>query len=111
METVKVLRQHIFVNDKRNLQDDKPCGVALFDFPATHPDDLPLKEGDVVQLVKKINDDWLEGRIGIRQGIFPLSFIDIKVPLPGLPDNVVTALYGFSGESSGDLSFEVQRYF
>ncbi|XP_067205851.1 uncharacterized protein B0303.7 isoform X2 [Linepithema humile] len=97
--------KNIFLNDKCNLQD-KPYGVALFDFPATHSDDLPLKEGDVVQLVKKVNDDWLEGRIGIRQGIFPLSFIDIKVPLPGLPDNVVTALYGFPGESSDDLLFE-----
>lgn len=92
-----------------NLQEDsdKPEGIALYDFPATHPDDLPLKEGDVVQLIKKINNDWLEGRIGNRQGMFPLSFIDIKVPLPGLSDNVVTALYAFQGENSDDLSFEV----
>jgi len=93
------------------LQGDsnKPYGVALYDFSATHPDDLALKEGDIVQLVKKINDDWLEGRIGNHQGIFPLSFIDIKIPLPGLPDNVVTALYAFPGENGDDLSFEVSK--
>ncbi|XP_024885434.1 SH3 domain-containing protein 19 isoform X2 [Temnothorax curvispinosus] len=85
---------------------NEPHGIALYDFSATHPDDLALKEGDVVQLVKKVNDDWLEGRIGNRQGMFPLSFIDIKVPLPGLSDNVVTALYAFPGENSDDLSFE-----
>lgn len=62
-----------------------------------------------MQLVKKVNDDWLEGKIGNRQGIFPLSFIDIKVPLPGLSDNVVTALYAFLGENSDDLSFEVSK--
>lgn len=92
-----------------NLQgiSDKPYGIVLYDFPATHPADLPLKEGDVVQLVKKINDDWLEGRIGNRQGMFPFNFIDIKVPLPGLSDNTVTALYTFHGENSDDLSFEV----
>ncbi|XP_070163772.1 uncharacterized protein B0303.7 isoform X2 [Polyergus mexicanus] len=84
----------------------KPYGIALYDFPATHPDDLLLKEGDIVQLIKKINDDWLEGRIGNRQGIFPFNFIDIKIPLPGLPDNIVTALYTFVGETSDDLSFE-----
>lgn len=91
------------------LQKDlnRPHGIALYDFPATHSDDLALKEGDVVQLVRKVNDDWLEGRIGNRQGIFPLSFVDIKVPLPGIPDNVVTALYAFPGETSEDLSFEV----
>ncbi|XP_018312716.1 SH3 domain-containing protein 19 isoform X2 [Mycetomoellerius zeteki] len=81
-------------------------GIALYDFSATHPDDLTLKEGDIVQLVKKVNDDWLEGKIGNRQGIFPLNFVDIKIPLPGLPDNVVTALYAFPGENGDDLSFE-----
>jgi len=98
-----------YINNERNLQVDfsKPHGVALYDFSATHPDDLALKEGNVVQLVKKVNDDWIEGRIGDHQGIFPLSFIDIKVPLPGLTDNVVTALYAFPGENSDDLSFEV----
>ncbi|XP_011171148.1 SH3 domain-containing protein 19 isoform X2 [Solenopsis invicta] len=91
-----------------NFKEDsnEPYGIALYDFSATQPTDLALKEGDIVQLVKKVNDDWLEGRIGNRQGIFPLSFIDIKVPLPGLSDNVVTALYAFPGETSDDLSFE-----
>ncbi|XP_029669828.1 SH3 domain-containing protein 19 isoform X2 [Formica exsecta] len=86
--------------------ETKPYGIALYDFPATHPDDLALKEGDIVQLIKKINDDWLEGRIGNHQGIFPFNFIDIKIPLPGLSDNIVTALYTFVGETSDDLSFE-----
>lgn len=102
-------RYDVFVNDVDNSQEDsnEPYGIALYDFSATQPTDLALKEGDIVQLVKKVNDDWLEGRIGNRQGIFPLSFIDIKVPLPGLSDNVVTALYAFPGETSDDLSFEV----
>lgn len=85
---------------------NKPYGVALYDFPATHPDDLALEKGDIVQLIKKVNNDWLEGRIGNRQGIFPFNFIDIKIPLPGLPDNIVTALYTFLGETNDDLSFE-----
>lgn len=93
------------INLQRDL--DKPYGIALYDFPATHSDDLTLKEGDVVELIRKVNDDWLEGRVGSRQGIFPLSFIDIKVPLPGLPENIVTALYAFPGETNEDLSFEV----
>ncbi|XP_018362454.1 PREDICTED: abl interactor 1 isoform X1 [Trachymyrmex cornetzi] len=85
---------------------NEPYGIALYDFSATHPNDLALKEGDIVQLVKKVNDDWLEGRIGNRQGIFPLNFIDIKISLAGLSDNMVTALYTFPGENSDDLSFE-----
>ncbi|KAG7201341.1 hypothetical protein KM043_004111 [Ampulex compressa] len=84
----------------------EPYGIALFDFPVTHPDDLPLKEGDIVHLIKNINDDWMEGRVGNRQGMFPTNFISIKVPLPGTPDNVVTAMYSFKAETVEDLSFE-----
>lgn len=95
-----------FGGDFAQGNSSEPYGIVLYDFPASHPNDLDLKEGDIVQLVKKVNDDWLEGRIGNRQGIFPLSYIDIKVSLPGLSDNVVTALYAFPGENSDDLSFE-----
>ncbi|KAK2587228.1 hypothetical protein KPH14_002967 [Odynerus spinipes] len=83
-----------------------PYGIALYDFPVTHPDDLPLKEGDVVTLIRVVNDDWMEGRVGNRQGIFPINFVDIKVPLPGLHDDVVVALYSFKGETAEDLPFE-----
>ncbi|XP_043680859.1 SH3 domain-containing protein 19-like isoform X1 [Vespula pensylvanica] len=83
-----------------------PYGIALYDFPVTHSDDLPLKEGDVVTLIRVVNDDWMEGRIGNRQGIFPINFLDVKVPLPGLQDNVVVALYPFKGEAMEDLTFE-----
>lgn len=49
----------------------------------------------------------MEGRIGNQQGIFPINFIDIKVPLPGIPDNTVTAIYPFKGETTEDLVFDV----
>lgn len=49
----------------------------------------------------------MEGRIGNRQGIFPINFIDIKIPLPGIPDNIVTAIYCFRGETPEDLTFNV----
>lgn len=83
-----------------------PYGIALYDFPVTHSDDLPLKEGDIVTLIRVVNDDWMEGRVGNRQGIFPINFLDIKVPLPGLQDDIVVALYSFKGETSEDLLFE-----
>ncbi|XP_024946157.1 SH3 domain-containing protein 19 isoform X2 [Cephus cinctus] len=85
--------------------NESPHGIALYDFNATQPDDLALKEGDIVILIKAINDDWIEGRVGNQQGIFPANFIDVKVPLPGLSRNVVNALYTFKGETWEDLSF------
>lgn len=58
-------------------------------------------------LVKAINSDWAEGRVGSRQGIFPVNFVDVKVPLPSLETNVVNALYTFKGETAEDLPFQV----
>ncbi|XP_031841944.1 SH3 domain-containing lethal (3) 05822 isoform X2 [Nomia melanderi] len=84
----------------------EPYGIALYDFPVTHADDLPLKEGDIVYLIKKINDDWMEGRVGNQQGIFPINFINIKVQLPSILDNIVTAIYSFKGETPEDLTFD-----
>lgn len=69
--------------------------------------DLSFKEGDIIYLIKKINEDWMEGRIGNQQGIFPINFIDIKIPVPDIPDNIVTAIYPFKGETTEDLSFDV----
>ncbi|XP_043263549.1 uncharacterized protein B0303.7-like isoform X1 [Colletes gigas] len=92
-------------NDELPINNKKPYGIALYDFSVTHSDDLPFKEGDIIYLIKKVNDDWMEGRIGNQQGIFPINFIDIKVPLPGIPDNVVTAIYSFNGETPEDLPF------
>lgn len=93
-------------NEETTGSRESPYGIALYDFPASQPDDLPLKEGDVVSLIKVINDDWLEGRVGSRQGMFPANFIDIKVPLPGSSGNIVNALYTFNGETWEDLTFE-----
>ncbi|XP_035726685.1 abl interactor 1-like isoform X1 [Vespa mandarinia] len=97
-----------FVQSKNEFEESSktPYGIALYDFPVTHSDDLPLKEGDVVTLIRVVNDDWMEGRVGSRQGIFPINFLDIKIPLPGLQDNTVVALYPFKGETPEDLTFE-----
>lgn len=62
---------------------DRPHGIADFDFVGTQPDDLSLKTGDVVQLLYRISDDWLFGRCGPKEGMFPQNFIKIVVPLAG----------------------------
>lgn len=61
----------------------------------------------MVTLLRTINDEWIEGRIGCRQGMFPANYITIKVPLAGYSTNIVQALYTFQGETWEDLSFRV----
>lgn len=83
---------------------ETPYGIALYDFPATSPEDLPLSTNDVVLLIKRINADWLYGKVLDREGMFPAKFVDIQVPLPN--DNYVTALYDFRPETPDDLQLK-----
>ena len=51
--------------------------VAVYDFPAQSPDDLPFSVSDHIEIVERIGADWARGRIGGRQGMFPVSFVEI----------------------------------
>ena len=34
-------------------------------------------QGDDVSVIRQLDDNWLEGRIGSKQGIFPFNYVDI----------------------------------
>lgn len=50
--------------------------VALFSYEATQPEDLEFLEGDVIQVVSMVNDEWLEGECKGKIGIFPKAFVE-----------------------------------
>lgn len=70
-------------------------------------------------LLSKVNDEWMSGRVGSAEGMFPASFVRIIVPLdesansrdarpsagPGAYRAV--ALYPFNAETEQDLSMQV----
>ena len=37
----------------------------------------------MVILLKSIDADWIVGQVGEREGMFPRSFVKVKIPLPG----------------------------
>ncbi|KAF2905185.1 hypothetical protein ILUMI_00995 [Ignelater luminosus] len=82
-----------------------PYGIALYDFPGAHDDDLRLQENDVVFLLRRINNEWFYGRVEEREGMFPTNFVSVQVPLPE-DDRVVTALYEFIPQVAGDLALK-----
>ena len=40
-----------------------------------------VQEGDTVLLLRRVDDQWLVGRVGDKEGIFPQNFVDIIHPL------------------------------
>ncbi|KAI2661416.1 Vinexin [Labeo rohita] len=57
--------------------------VALFNFNADLPVELSFRKGEVISITRRVDDQWLEGRIAgtNRSGIFPVSYVQVnKMP-------------------------------
>ncbi|CAG0883988.1 unnamed protein product [Cyprideis torosa] len=51
--------------------------IAKYNFRAHTPSELPLMKGDRVFVTRRVDRNWLEGRLGSRRGIFPLSYVEV----------------------------------
>lgn len=87
---------------KEVIYNTVPCAVAIHKFQATQSEDLPLEANDIIYLIRRINDEWLYGRVDDREGMFPENFVEVKVPLQE-DENIVIALYEFCPEMAEDL--------
>ncbi|KAL7055542.1 hypothetical protein AAHC03_022883 [Spirometra sp. Aus1] len=55
---------------------DAGCtAVALYDFVGKQDDELSMKAGEVITDINKFHEEWWEGRIGDRFGIFPAVYV------------------------------------
>lgn len=48
--------------------------VALYDYTAQGPEDLEFSEGDTIDILGEVNEEWLEGHCAGSIGIFPSCF-------------------------------------
>lgn len=44
-----------------------------------------LQEGDVITLMNRVDENWYEGYLNGRTGYFPVSYVQVNVPLPWEP--------------------------
>ncbi|XP_075216819.1 uncharacterized protein LOC142322063 isoform X3 [Lycorma delicatula] len=52
---------------------------AKFNFQAQTQLELSLVKGELVVLTRRVDDNWFEGKIGNRKGIFPVSYVEVLV--------------------------------
>ncbi|KAK2837111.1 hypothetical protein Q5P01_014323 [Channa striata] len=48
--------------------------VALYDYAAQGPEDLEFTEGETIDILTEVNEEWLEGHCAGNIGIFPSCF-------------------------------------
>ncbi|XP_076243270.1 cbl-associated protein isoform X1 [Calliopsis andreniformis] len=62
---------------------------AKFNFVAQTNLELSLAKGELVVLTRRVDENWYEGRIGNRKGIFPISYVEV-ITEPGLRSETPT---------------------
>ncbi|TNN89580.1 SH3 domain-containing protein 19 [Liparis tanakae] len=62
-----------------------PRCLAKFDFAGENAEELTFSEGDVIQLLAFIGQDWARGKLGVSSGVFPLNFVEVIEDLPPAP--------------------------
>jgi len=87
-QPVQILRHQYRNNldDTFSTQDSidpsKPSCIALYDFDAKNYGELSIYEGQKIDLLSQLDDEWYEGRVDGTIGYFPINYVKILVPLP-----------------------------
>lgn len=59
----------------------QPQCKALYDFrmgPNEEEGCLTFKKGDIISVLRRVDQNWAEGRIGDTIGIFPILFVEMN---------------------------------
>ncbi|XP_060525885.1 uncharacterized protein LOC132701744 isoform X3 [Cylas formicarius] len=52
---------------------------AKYNFVAQTHLELSLAKGELVTITRRVDDNWYEGKIGGRKGIFPVSYVEVLI--------------------------------
>ena len=100
------------MDDVPETRKKRPVARALYKFQGQQEHELSFSPGESILLLKRVDDNWLEGEVDGMVGIFPANRVKIEVGSPSLSKESALArsgkacgvvLYNFNGGSEGDL--------
>ncbi|CAL4195616.1 unnamed protein product [Meganyctiphanes norvegica] len=60
----------------------QPSATAIYDYEPDKEDELGFLEGDTIILTQQINENWFEGSLNGKTGLFPCTYVQVTLPLP-----------------------------
>ncbi|XP_032981252.1 E3 ubiquitin-protein ligase SH3RF3 isoform X2 [Rhinolophus ferrumequinum] len=111
-----------YVQCLRPLPPTPPQGKALYDFEMKDQDQdkdcLTFSKDEILTVIRRVDDNWAEGMLGDKIGIFPLLYVEDSsssagsvpaaeqqgtAPKVQLPLNVYLALYAYKPQKNDEL--------
>lgn len=74
-----------------------PYARTVYPFQAELPSEISFSENEIVTLIQHVNEDWIEGELDGKIGLFPAGFVEIIVDCP----------YAYD-KSTGSLRHEIK---
>ncbi|XP_054654393.1 sorbin and SH3 domain-containing protein 1 isoform X2 [Dunckerocampus dactyliophorus] len=102
--------------EKRKSGIERTPAMARFDFRAETLKELPFHKGDIVYIIRQVDQNWYEGEHHGRVGIFPRSYVELlpptekaqpkkSVPVQVLEYGDAVARFNFTGDTVVEMSF------
>ncbi|XP_072247487.1 sorbin and SH3 domain-containing protein 1 isoform X1 [Leuresthes tenuis] len=103
--------------EKRKSGLERTPAMARFDFRAETLKELPFQKGDIVYIIRQVDQNWYEGEHHGRVGIFPRSYVELlpptekaqpkkSVPVQVLEYGEAVARFNFTGDTVVEMSFK-----
>ena len=54
-----------------------PRAIAAYDFEAENPGELSFREQQIIKLISRLDENWLEGEVDGKVGIFPSNYVEV----------------------------------
>ncbi|XP_051869520.1 E3 ubiquitin-protein ligase SH3RF1-like [Pristis pectinata] len=73
-----------FVQVIHHLPQPPPLCKALYDFTLKEKEEevnkdlLPFLKNDILKVIRRVDENWAEGKLGEKVGIFPISFVEMN---------------------------------
>ncbi|XP_010132503.1 PREDICTED: putative E3 ubiquitin-protein ligase SH3RF2, partial [Buceros rhinoceros silvestris] len=97
------LHQHRLATNPRIHMDGVPRAKALYTYRGHNPGELRFNKGDIIMLLRQLDENWYLGEVNGITGVFPASSVQVIKQLP-LPLPLGRALYSLDLRSRDKAS-------